>query len=115
MPPKASKTASKAKITATLASKSKSKGGLKTPKRMKKNIPLREGITKGAIRRLARRGGVKRIAQEVYQAIRNQLDCFLKNVVRDSISFTMHGQRKTVTAVDVVYALKRQGKTIYGF
>ncbi|GMI37091.1 hypothetical protein TeGR_g8400, partial [Tetraparma gracilis] len=24
-------------------------------------------------------------------------------------------RRKTVTAMDVVYALKRQGKTLYGF
>jgi histone H3/H4 len=28
---------------------------------------------------------------------------------------TEHARRKTVTAMDVVYALKRQGKTLYGF
>ena len=26
-----------------------------------------------------------------------------------------HARRKTVTAMDVVYALKRQGRTLYGF
>lgn len=28
---------------------------------------------------------------------------------------TEHARRKTVTALDVVYALKRQGRTMYGF
>jgi hypothetical protein len=28
---------------------------------------------------------------------------------------TLHAKRKTVTAMDVVYALKRQGRTLYGF
>lgn len=26
-----------------------------------------------------------------------------------------HAKRKTVTSLDVVYALKRQGRTLYGF
>merc|ERR1712166_1555451 len=40
---------------------------------------------------------------------------FLENVVRDSVTYTEHAKRKTVTALDVVYALKRQGRTLYGF
>ena len=40
---------------------------------------------------------------------------FLENVIRDSVTYTEHARRKTVTAMDVVYALKRQGKTLYGF
>ena len=73
------------------------------------------GITKPAIRRLARRGGVKRISQEIYDSTRFILKVFLENVVRDSVVYTESAQRKTVTALDVVYALKRQGKTLYGF
>ncbi|KAI3698148.1 hypothetical protein L6452_31260 [Arctium lappa] len=62
------------------------KGGAKRHRKvLRDNI---QGITKPAIRRLARRGGVKRIK---------------------------HARRKTVTAMDVVYALKRQGRTLYGF
>ena len=38
-----------------------------------------------------------------------------QNVIRDSVTYTEHARRKTVTALDVVYALKRQGKTLYGF
>ena len=73
------------------------------------------GITKPAIRRLARRGGVKRISSTVYDETRSILRCFLENVVRDSVTYTEHAKRKTVTALDVVYALKRQGRTLYGF
>ena len=36
---------------------------------------------------------------------------FLENVIRDSVTYTEHARRKTVTAMDVVYALKRQGRT----
>ena len=74
-----------------------------------------EGITKPAIRRLARRGGVKRISSLIYEETRNVLRSFLENVVRDSVTYTEHAKRKTVTALDVIYALKRQGKTLYGF
>ena len=74
-----------------------------------------DGITKPAIRRLARRGGVKRISGLIYEETRNVLKLFLENVIRDSLSYTEHARRKTVTAMDVVYALKRQGRTLYGF
>jgi hypothetical protein len=30
-------------------------------------------------------------------------------------TYTEHAKRKAVTAMDVVYALKRQGRTLYGF
>ena len=43
------------------------------------------------------------------------LKVFLENVIRDAVTYTEHARRKTVTAMDVVYALKRQGKTLYGF
>ena len=73
------------------------------------------GITKPAIRRLARRGGVKRISNLIYEETRNVLKSFLESVVRDSVTYTEHARRKTVTAMDVVYALKRQGRSLYGF
>jgi hypothetical protein len=39
----------------------------------------------------------------------------LENIIRDAATYTEHAKRKTVTALDVVYALKRQGRAIYGF
>jgi len=74
-----------------------------------------QGITKPAIRRLARRGGVKRISGLIYDETRNVLKVFLEGIVRDAVTYTEHARRKTVTALDVVYALKRHGKTLYGF
>ncbi|CAA6669346.1 unnamed protein product [Spirodela intermedia] len=76
------------------------KGGAKRHRKvLRDNI---QGITKPAIRRLARRGG-------------GVLKIFLENVIRDAVTYTEHARRKTVTAMDVVYALKRQGRTLYGF
>ena len=40
---------------------------------------------------------------------------FLEAVIKDSVTYCEHAKRKTVTSLDVVYALKRQGKTLYGF
>ncbi|KAH9496800.1 trifunctional histidinol dehydrogenase [Bulinus truncatus] len=74
-----------------------------------------QGITKPAIRRLARRGGVKRISGLIYEETRGVLKVFLENVIRDAVTYTEHAKRKTVTAMDLVYALKRQGRTLYGF
>ncbi|KAF7267875.1 hypothetical protein GWI33_018938 [Rhynchophorus ferrugineus] len=74
-----------------------------------------QGITKPAIRRLARRGGVKRISGLIYEETRGVLKVFLENVIRDAVTYIEHAKRKTVIAMDVVYALKRQGRTLYGF
>ncbi|BGP41447.1 Histone H4 [Rhodotorula kratochvilovae] len=71
-----------------------------------------QGITKPAIRRLARRGGVKRISGLIYEETRGVLKIFLENIIRDSVTYTEHAKRKTVTSLDVVYALKRAGKTL---
>lgn len=74
-----------------------------------------QGITKPAIRRLARRGGVKRISGTVYEETRIVLREFLELVIRDTVTYTEYSKRKTVTAMDVVLALKKQGRTLYGF
>lgn len=57
-----------------------------------------QGITKPAIRRLARRGGVKRISGLIYEETRGVLKVFLENVICDSVTYTEHARRKTVTA-----------------
>ena len=89
------------------------KGGAKRHRKvLRDNI---QGITKPAIRRLARRGGVKRISGLIYEETRGVLKVFLENVIRDAVTYTEHARRKTVTCMDVVYALKRQGRTLYGF
>lgn len=94
------------------------KGGAKRHRKvLRDNI---QGVTKPAIRRIARRGGVKRISGLIYEETRTVLKVFLENVIRDSVTY-MESRRKgqnwpkTVTASDVVRAFKRQGRTLYGF
>jgi histone H4 len=131
-----------------LGGKGLGKGGAKRHRKvLRDNI---QGITKPAIRRLARRGGVKRISGLIYEETRSVLKVFLEGVIRDAVTYTEHGaappvfhaplccacapanpspsgtyhrpaalccaaRRKTVTAMDVVYSLRRQGRTLYGF
>ena len=74
-----------------------------------------QGVTKPAIRRLARRGGVERMSGLIYEETRGVLKIFLQNVIRDAVVYTEHARRKTVTPLDIVYALRRQGRRLYGF
>ncbi len=89
------------------------KGGAKRHRKVLRDNIL--GVTKPAVRRLARRGGVKRISGPIYEETRGVLKVFLENIIRDSVTYTEHARRKTVTAMDVVYALKKNGKSLYGF
>lgn len=85
-------------------------------KRMKKTVSSGvAGVTRGSIRRLARRGGVKRISGAVYEDVRAVIKSFVDGVVRDATAYTEHAKRKTVTATDVVLSLKKRGKMLYGY
>uniref|UniRef100_A0AAY5KD33 Histone H4 n=1 Tax=Esox lucius TaxID=8010 RepID=A0AAY5KD33_ESOLU len=57
----------------------------------------------------------KRISGLIYEETHGVLKVLLENVIRDAVTYTEHAKRKTVTAMDVVYALKRLGHTLYGF
>ena len=87
-------------------------GAMRHRKVLRDNI---QGITKPAIRRLARRGGVKRISGLIYEETRGVLKVFLEGVLRDALTFAEHARRPTVTCMDIIYALKSQGRTLYGF
>ena len=93
------------------------KGGAK--RRLKVLRDSIQEIPKPAVRRLARRGGVKRIPGLNYEESRWEqgidfLKVFLGNIIRDAVTNAENAKRKTVTAMDVVYAAKRQG-CLYGF
>ena len=74
-----------------------------------------QGITKSAIRRLARRGGVKRISELCYEEIRGVIKVYLEIIIRDAVTYAEHARRKTIHVYDIILALKRQGRTLYGF
>jgi len=91
------------------------KSGAKRHRKASTTKDTNLGITKPAIRRLARRGGVRRISGEIYKEARSVLRLFLDGIIRDAVTYTEHSRRKTVSALDIVYSLKRAGKTLYGF
>jgi histone H4 len=58
---------------------------------------------------------VKRFAGVLYEDTRLVMKQFLERVIQDSLTLTEYGKRKTVSAADVVHALQRQGRTLYGY
>jgi histone H4 len=72
-------------------------------------------ISKADIRRLARRGGVKRLSSAIYPETRDVLKGFLKRIVGTALVYTEHASRKTVNVHDIIYALKHEGRTLYGY
>jgi len=66
-----------------------------------------QGVTKGAIQRLAHVAGVKRISGLVYEEIRGVLKVYLEHVLRNAILYTEHSRRRTVSVEDVEAALNR--------
>ncbi len=72
-------------------------------------------VSRGNLRRLAKRGGVIRISSNSFNSAREFADAMLVRVTRDSIVYAEAAKRRTVTAMDVIYALKKNGKTIYGY
>ena len=73
------------------------------------------GISKSAICRIARRGGVMRISGNIYEEVRGSLRLFLEEVIRDVITYVDYFNRKSVTMIDVIFALKKHGRNLYGF
>jgi len=92
------------------------KGTSNSGKRVKKVLKgAASAVSNGSIRRLARRGGVKRIAGPVYGEVKDTLRRFVDGVVRDASSYTESASRKTVSVQDIVAALRKRGRAIYGF
>ena len=60
-------------------------------------------------------GGVKRISKPIYDEIRSELRIFLESTLRDATTYCEHAKRKTVKPLDIVYALKRKGRDLYGY
>jgi histone H4 len=76
--------------------------------------------------------GVKHISSFIYEETRDVLEIFwrtwvplpcsallhhltLPQVICDSVTYTGHAKQKTVTSLDVIYALKQSGCMLYGY
>ena len=51
----------------------------------------------------------------IYEETCGILKVFLENLIHDAVTYTEHAERKSITAMDAVNALSRQGPTLYGF
>ncbi|RYN50815.1 hypothetical protein AA0114_g5871 [Alternaria tenuissima] len=89
------------------------KGGLKRHMKIRKDNIY--GISKNDIRRLARRGGVKRISATTYDDIRQALKERLHRILKDVCAILDSSGRQTVMVTDIVFTLRRLGNPIYGF
>lgn len=72
-------------------------------------------ISTPSIRRLARRGGVRRMSFGISNEIRSILKAYIRNVLSKTMIYTDAAKRTTVTPIDVVHGLKAIGTTSYGF
>ncbi|KAJ7176223.1 histone H4 [Mycena crocata] len=91
-----------------------SKGGRFRHCRRLRPVSL-DGVTKPALRRLARRGGVKRALNPMYPDVRSAVKRYLEGLVRDTVLHTESRWSSTVSSADVVHAMRRSGKSLYGY
>mmetsp|Transcript_7333 Transcript_7333/g.13903 ORF Transcript_7333/g.13903 Transcript_7333/m.13903 type:complete len:247 (+) Transcript_7333:59-799(+) len=75
---------------------------------------LAKCLTRPAVQRLARRGGVKRLNKTVYTSIREIAQRYLTNLLHKVSVYTLHSGRKTVSTSDVIYGLKACNRVYYG-
>ncbi|KIL92858.1 hypothetical protein FAVG1_04039 [Fusarium avenaceum] len=66
-------------------------------------------------RRLARRGGVKRISAGIYGDVRAALKARLETILLNCVIYVEHRHAKTVTVRDVIHSLGRLGRPLWGF
>jgi len=71
--------------------------------------------TLNAMHRLARRGGVKRVARLVLPEMRATMATFVKKLVNDAMVYAENARRTTVTAQDVIFALRHRKMHLYGY
>ena len=66
-------------------------------------------LSQPAIRRLARRAGVKRISAGIYDEAPIAMRSWLHTIIGDARVLAEYGKRITVTVGDILQALKRNG------
>lgn len=86
----------------------------KAKRRQKKEIDWStRSFSKPAIRRLARRGGVKRISSLMHEEVRGIMKEWLNSLLRLVLIYTESRRAKTVNVMDVVMGLKKIGMNFY--
>merc|ERR1712100_623091 len=68
------------------------------------------GITRPAIRRIARRSGITRVSHSLYPLVKAHLRDYLNDLIRLTVQYTEYARRKTTYVDDVRLALARLGR-----
>ena len=88
-------------------------GGGTAKRHRRKSKTNIEGLTPAALKRLARRAGVKRVSRDAMIEVRNELQVWMESIIKDALVYTEYGNRKTVSETDIAQALKRMDATVY--
>ena len=97
-----------------MASAKSEPAGIGKLRRRMRNRHGMQQVRQTELRRLGRRGGVKRMRHEVLDEMRDKLEAFLRSVLRDSLAFTEAQKRKTITVMDISLSLRKHGCFLYG-
>lgn len=100
------------KSTKNATTKVTKTAGKAAPKRVQ--VEKSGTISNPGLRRLARKGGVKRVSEQTFDQGRLMVQEFIDQVVKDAVLMSEAAKRKTVTSSDIGYSLKRNGFTLYG-
>lgn len=72
-----------------------------------------QSVTKGAIQRLARKAGIKRLSGLLYEESRGIIQVYIQPIVRDAVLAANNKKRIRVQVNDVQIALRSRGRTPY--
>ena len=68
-----------------------------------------QGITKPALQRLCHRAGIKRISDNIYEVLRDNIKTYMEKILQKVVVFTEREQRRTVKVKDLEAALNMMG------
>jgi histone H4 len=86
---------------------------LKAGRRRRAHDDPLAGLTKPAIRRMARRGGIRRISSLMYGGVREVVRADMAALVADAMRFMAAARRSTISCADVKAAAAHRGLTLY--
>jgi histone H4 len=88
------------------SSKSLGKGAKSQRTVLRNNI---QGISRPALQRVMRRGGIKRISGLMYEELRDVMKMYMEEIIKDMVIFVEHDRRKTVQTEDLEASLEMHG------
>lgn len=98
-----------------IAAKGKSKAAKGIAKRHRKQASQAGNISKPAIRRIARRAGVRRVGGGCFKEINTAATEYIRDTLSIACVYALHAKRKTITCSDILYSLKRMGIKYIGY